>query len=157
MAKKTTPSNSNVAKKLAAMKKAASKPEEKKPVPKKANSKEACRKKVPAKTRKSKKSEEPEKKVIDYSSYPKTPIVIAWQNMVQGALDRYEATIVDEPSEEQKKRIEIFKHRLERAPYELRGSGQVKREMSDLKPHLPISQKKATTKRKRKTLPKKKK
>ncbi len=150
MAKKTTPSNSNVAKKLAAMKKAASKPETKKPAPKKTTAKKTTRKADP------KKGEEV-KKDIDLSSYPKTPVVIAWQNMVQGALDRYEASIIDEPSEEQKKRIEIFKHRIERAPYELRGSGKMQREMSNLQPHLPSSQKKTTTKRKRKTSPKKKK
>ena len=86
MGKKTTPSNSNVAKKLEAMRKAANKKAA--PSAKEAN-------KTPSKVVKKRKplKKETENKSIDYESYPKTKTVLMWQKMVQDNLDAYISSI----------------------------------------------------------------
>lgn len=71
--------------------------------------------------------EEEVKKEIDYSSYPVTPIVAAWQNMVTEAMNRYEAQLTEPYSEEQKKRLSIFQKRIDMAPYVLRNYKNVRK------------------------------
>lgn len=154
MANRKKPSNENVAKKIEAIKKAAAnkrkqtvasraeskkktiankrsrsktEPEEEKKVAPKATTKTPTKAPTKRRTTKSKAAAKPDVPEIDYDSYPKTPVVLAWQRMVEDALNRYEATLPDKPSPDQKKRVEVFKERLRRAPYDLRNSGMVKK------------------------------
>ena len=174
MAKKTTPSNDSVAKKLEAIKKkreqtASDKVDAKKKsisnkvAPKKvtkpttrqtaksANKKATStttRKSSTVRSRKSKVDVEKSAPKIDYDSYPITPVVAAWQNMVQASLDRYQASLPDKPSADQLRRIEIFEERIRRAPYDLRNSSFRNNGYIPSSPHLPQKANKKVTKRK---------
>lgn len=174
MAKRTTPSNDSVAKKLEAIKKRRSQTasdkvdakkksisnkvapkEATKPTTKKAT-KPATRKASPRTTRKAKTDAEKTAPKIDYDSYPITPVVSAWQSMVQAALDRYQATLTDKPTPEQKRRVEVFEERIKRAPYDLRNSGFRTNGYIPSSPHLPQKVNK-TVKKKTTRKPRKKK
>ena len=170
MAKKSVPSNSAVAKKIEAIKKAAAKNRAATVSGKADSVKKAAAKKVAPKVDKptvrktpskpvasvkktAPKKVEPVKVEIDYGSYPKTPIVIAWQEMVQSALDRYEASMPDKPTVDQQKRASTLRDRIRMAPYHLRNTGSIQRYSSrtsfdPLVKNTPTTNKKKSVKKK---------
>lgn len=56
----------------------------------------------------------------DFETFPKTPIVLMWQNMVTESLNNYLSSINGELTDAQQRHINSMEERIKRAPYDLR-------------------------------------